>query len=68
MFLVPHCIRISSLSNAIRNTSHILLPAGLNPRPMAHKTIALTTELREPLRMLHQFKMKLRSRREPMYS
>ena len=39
-------LRLADLQNAPLEKVH---QRGSNPRPMAHKTIALTTELREPL-------------------
>ena len=39
----------AAAADVLRKRSHIYSLWGSNPRPMAHKTIALTTELREPL-------------------
>ena len=44
-------LAVSEQSNSLnRSRLHMYSLWGLNPRPMAHKTIALTTELRELLK------------------
>ena len=38
----------ATLQGMVQSMYHVYSLWGSNPRPMAHKTIALTTELREP--------------------